>query len=473
MMKLIKSILIMISLILALSSCRSGSSDNMAAVTKVYEGEDGRALFFDTEKKNGNLLLRDENSHFIILYKTDDNTWIVAEKTPYNAGEGRIETEHILLYVPESREIKIENLNPSLSGYGMQLGKKDGTDCLITTYNSEDTYIPLAGLLQGQVSALLGEMPEKKDEVRTEASPIMPGSTFEIALGDGEEQFGRGLSEKVEKSIPFNCPVPSFASFEGHLYVIDAMSFRVMVYDYYGKFVRKIEYPHTGSDGKPLEMTDIAVDKEYIYLVSLNENAVYVVDAETEDVATILKGIDPDNFGTVSRIEIDKIGDLMVLDTKTNTIYGFKREGFTFRLISTFSYKHPGQLVTARDGTIYSVTTSDSSFTVTNNRGSFSNIFKCKFPVVSAEIFATDNDGNVYIRVEEADPMVQYFGPIMVSIISPEGKLSDYIPIAAFPSVKMVRNIVTDNKGYVFEAYFDADFDSEYPPSKFIIKRVK
>jgi hypothetical protein len=160
----------------------------------------------------------------------------------------------------------------------------------------------------------------------------------------------------------------------------------------------------------------------------------------------------------------------MVLDTQTNTIYGFNREGFTFRLISTSSYKHPGQLVTARDGTIYSVTTSDSSFSVTNNRDSFNNLFKCKFPVVSADIFATDNDGNVYIKVEEADPMVQYFGPIMVSIISPEGNLLDYLPIASFPRV---RNIVTDNKRCVFEAYFDADFDSEYPPSKFIIKRVK
>ena len=53
------------------------------AITRVYEGDNGRAVYFDTKGKVGNLLISDNQFLHTILDKAEDNTWIIVEQAPF------------------------------------------------------------------------------------------------------------------------------------------------------------------------------------------------------------------------------------------------------------------------------------------------------------------------------------------------------------------------------------------------------
>ena len=141
----------MLPLLLA-NSC--GNKSKMV-ITSVYEGETGRDILYDTKETKGNLFISDNFYLFTIMDKTEDNTWIIVERAPAIVGEGRVETVLQLYNIPESRQIILEDIDPSYSVYGSRFEKKDGKDCLIIALGDgvNETTVLLSDLLEKAKSA--------------------------------------------------------------------------------------------------------------------------------------------------------------------------------------------------------------------------------------------------------------------------------------------------------------------------------
>ena len=458
------------------TSCKNSKPD--VVITNVYEGEEGRSVLYDTKEKKENLLLSDNFSQFNILYRTSDNYWIIVEKTPLFVGEGRVETEYILLYLPEGREVNVETYDPSLSYYGIRIEQKDGVDCLVTTKKdgNEDIFIPLEDLLKGKsesTSAEPREVTEKNPEDETAAGKSGEKDLIAIKVGTNENEIGQGMGEKQLDGGRFIYAVPSFAAFNNLLYIVDAINFRILVFDYSGAFIRKVSYPQTASDGSIISMRDIAVDNDYIYLVSNYENSVYVIDLKTDDVATILKdsGTGNGKFGSVDRIAVDKVGNLLIADTWDNTLYTYTRDNFNFTLKKTDKFTGSGQLSANLNGIIYSATVEGSSFTLKGSDGSVVATVTDTIPVARAEVIATDNAGNIYTLVNENDPMSQLGYTLVLTVVAPGGSLLKRMPVWSWPGGSMTRHIVVDNDGSVFEGYFTGSEMEDSPPTDFIVRK--
>ena len=113
-------------------SCGSGNQTaHETRITRVYESDDSHSILYDTGSSQGNLLVTDPGSHFFILYQTTCNEWLIAEKSPAQPVGGRVETTHLLFYIPERRQIDIESLHPALSSYGIRFEEENGNFFLV------------------------------------------------------------------------------------------------------------------------------------------------------------------------------------------------------------------------------------------------------------------------------------------------------------------------------------------------------
>jgi hypothetical protein len=439
-------------------------------ITKVYEGDEGRSVFFDTKQKSENLLLKDNNSHFNILFKTDNNYWIIVEKTPLFVGEGRVETESILLYLPDTKEINIESYDPSLSNLGIRLEKKDGIECLVTSRKgeNEDIFIPLTDLLKGPAPVKQVTADEKKEPVNE------PVPVISLKFGKEDNQLGQGLTEKRLEGGKSIDAVPSFTVFNKQLYIVDAINFRVLVYNYSGEFIRKISYQQNNTKGDPVVIKDIAVDNDFVYLFSFYEAAIYVVDAKTEDVITIITGSETANkkFNSVYAIYLNKDESLIIPD---DSLYIYKRNNLDFNLLKTIRYKGSNQFVYDQDGDSITVEADGKNYSVYRSDGGLIGKYEFSHNTGGARIIGTDEKNNIYIRTEESQVAgAQNSDASYVKVITPGGEIKSDFPVDTWPGGAMTRYIVVDNDGLVFVASFDftGAASPDDPPTGFIIKRL-
>ena len=484
----IQLLCLLIVMSLSAVACISGSpGEQENSITRVYESNDSQSILYDTETSRNNLLVTDTASLFIILDRTPENEWVIIERLPTRPGAGRVETTHQLFYIPERRNIDIETMHPSLSSYGIWFEEDNGSMQLVASLkgSTETVYLPLDLLLDG-------ELPEKfLQEEQISAGPEAPFDPF------AEPQFGAGKTENdtivlellldTEEHHPEETLSPqsiiSYTARNNKIYIVKPDQFRVLVYDYQGNFLRAINYPGSLPDReKKIIVRDIAADGEFIYLLSVGDNAVYVVDAETEDVAAIITEGSPlsGRFTALAGITLGHKGYLRIHDTQQNgsgEIYTYRREGHNFTWITTQKYSHRGQMVPSPSGRIYGASVTDDTYKVTSDDGNF--IFRNKTPVgiISSSVIATDSEDNIYVYCEEVGGQIA--GPFTLKVVTPAGRekysLDTWFWDGGGP---ITERVVVTNNGEVFDAYYDGDAfrdleEEELVVTKLIVRRLK
>ena len=428
----------------------------------MYEGDNGRAVYFDTKDKVGNLCISNNQFIYRILDKTENNAWIIVEQAPFSAGTGRVETELKLYNVPESKQIILEEIDPSYSLYGSRFENKEGIECIVIALSDgeNETTVLLAELLEKAKSAGPGKA-EKISETQEETQQEAPSeSIFEtelqqvlmLKLGTEEGQIGQGMAEKQLEGGKFVYAVPSFDVFEDHIFIIDAINSRVLVYDYSGNFVRRISYPEKSEDGSVNVVRDICVDKGVLYLSLFYANVVYVIDSETEDVIEIITGSDTQNkkFGSIDILALDNEKNLLIPDTWDNTLYIYGKGEGGMRLIKTIPYTGKDQLASDTEGDGYSTSTNGKEVTVSNSRGDVIASFEYKSPAGSSRIIDIDDNNVIYIQTFESEsPDAQFDEGSYVKVIQQDGTILDDFPVPAWPYGPTTKHIVVDGEGSV------------------------
>ncbi len=469
-------------------SCKSGSPDDQeSSITRVYESDDSHSILYDTETSLGTLLVTDTASLYTIMDQTPDNEWLITEKSPARPGAGRVEATHQLFYIPERRNINIETMHPALSSYGIWFEEDNGNMHLVASMkgSTENVYLPLAQLLEG-------ELPENFEQ--EEQIPAGSDSTFDPAA---EPQFGAGKTENdtivlellldAEERRPEEALSPqsiiSYTACNGKIYIVKPDQFRVLVYDYKGNFLSALNYPVSLPDREDkIIVRDIAADGEFIYLLSTGDSAVYVVDAETEDVAAVIEEGSPRSgqFTALAGITVGHQGYLRIHDAEQNgngEIYTYRREGHNFTWITTQKYSHQGQMVPSPSGRIYEASVIDDTYEVTSDDGNF--MFRNKTPmgIISASVIATDSEDNIYVYCEEVGGQIA--GPFTLKVVTRTGReqysLNTWFWDGGGP---ITERVVVTNNGEVFDAYYDGDAfrdleEEELVVTKLIIRRLK
>jgi hypothetical protein len=130
-----KTKLIYIITLMLTCSC---NNKNANIITKVYvDDKNQNVVLFDNKQKEGNILLNDSNYVYWVIDTIQNNEWVVIERAPSKVGEGRVETENILYYVPGKKEIHL-TFSPS------NFERRNGVAYLL---GSDDKAIPLCDLL--------------------------------------------------------------------------------------------------------------------------------------------------------------------------------------------------------------------------------------------------------------------------------------------------------------------------------------
>jgi len=149
---------------LLFSSIRNGGF-----ITRIYADEKNQsAVLFDTKQKRGNTLVSDSNFVYTVMDTIGDNEWVLVERAPARAGEGRVETEEMVYYVPEIKEIPLP-FSP------LAFESKNGINYLL---GNDDKIYPLSDLLYD--SALF--IPEQKEGL------IKTDSTGNRIIGKDEDK---------------------------------------------------------------------------------------------------------------------------------------------------------------------------------------------------------------------------------------------------------------------------------------------
>ncbi len=480
-----KRIVVYIFTLLFLSNSCVNKSE--VTITRVYEGDNGRAVYFDTKEKAGNLLI--SNSQFIygILDKTENNAWIIVEQAPFSAGPGRVATELQLYNIPESKQIILEDIDPSYSLYGSTFEKKDGIDCLTITFSDGVTEIsvPLTDLLEKAKSVVtenIEMITETKEGIQqgTAAGSVSETGLKSVVLlkiGTAEDQIGQGMAEQQLEGGRFNYAVPSFAVFENQIFIVDAINFRVLVYDYSGNSVRIISYPEKSEDGSVNVIRDICVDKGVLYLSSFYAGAVYVIDSETEDVIEIITGSDTENkkFESIELLALDNEKNLLIPDTWDNSLNFYRKGEGGMKLLKAIPYTGKEQLAFDTGGNSYSTVTKGQEVTVTDSQGKALASFMHKSPAGSSCIIDIDDNNIFYIQtIESETPDVQFYTASCVKVIQQDGTVLNDYSVPAWPNGPMTKHIVVDAQGTIFVATYDFKGTElpDDPPTGILISRV-
>ncbi len=463
---------------------------------RIYESEDRHSIFYDTEKESGLVLVSSEDWVFTVLLESSTREWIIAERAPALPGKGRIETEHLLFNVSEQLLIDIEAFNNELTSYGMYFADIDGNDFLVAMNieTQEDVFIPVTGLPKeaGNWAAGSGEAGEpffnadvSINQVSREEDNELPAGeltvqpdemiTLVFELGEDEYHLGQGTMEMWLEGGRLIYAVPSFKVYGGLLYLIDAINFRVMVYDLTGDLLRIVSYPRVNEAGNTNVIRDIAVDDNFMYLLSFYDIAVYIIDILTGDVVTVIDGSDTPagRFGDIRQVQLDFNGNLILADLFDNNLYHYTVDATSFNLLFAGDYVHAGQLVPAPCGTVYRAETTANGFEVFAGNDSPAIVVECDDPVENAVVDGTCVNENIYVRVVK-DAMSQYGDDEVLYVLSPTGDITEIVEVAGWTGGgPMQRNMVITSEGEVFEAYFQNDyFHEEIGITRLSISRI-
>jgi len=453
-------------------------------ITSVYEGENGRAVFYDTDKEKGNLFISHNLYLYTILDKTEDNTWIIVEQAPVIAEEGRVETELQLFNIPESKQIFLEDIDPSWSLYGSYFVKKAGIDYLAIAIGVgvEEVSVPLDELLEKAKSAkheYIESAAAEETEQETEPeilSEIETGEVVLLELGTEEGQIGQGMADKQMEGGKSIYAVPSFAAYKNQLFIIDAINFRILVYDYSGNFIRSISYPEKSEDGSVNVVRDICVDEGVLYLAAVYSNVVYVEDSETEDIIEIITGSDTEKgkFGYVDMIALDHEKNLIISDYEYNIYHVYKKDMNGIHLIKSQSYNNSDQYVFDTEGKYYSVISEGQEAKLSDSQGNVIASFIYKSPSGYSHIIDIDDNNVIYVLTnEEEAPGAQYSTASFIKVIQQDGTMLDDIPVPWWPGGPMTKYVVVDGSGNVFVGTFDFEGSEDEPPTSFTINKER
>jgi hypothetical protein len=474
---------IVLLVLFLVSSCRN---KNEVVITDVYNGETGRAIYYDTEDTTGILFISNNFYFFTILDKTEDNSWIIVEQAPVFADSGRVETELQLYNIPEAREIFVEDIDPSYSLYGSRFEKKSGKDCLVIAHKDgvDETTVLLTDLLEKakSVEHRKGEAVSETQAETQQASEAENVSESELKtviqlkIGTEEGQIGQGMSEKQLEGGKFIYAVPSFAAYKNQLFIIDAINFRILVYDYSGNFVRNISYPEKSEDGSVNVVRDICVDEGVLYLSSVYTNIVYVEDSDTEDIIEIINGSDTEKgkFGYVDLIALDHEKNLLISDYDYNILYVYKKDVNGIHLIKSLPYNEIDQLAFDTEGNSYSTVSDGQKVTVSDSQGNAIGSFLYKSPTGNSHIIDIDDNNVIYVLTKEAEePGAQYDEASYLKVMQQDGTILDDIPVPVWPGGPMTKYLVVDGAGNIFVGTFDfTGAESEdAPPTGFVIMK--
>ncbi len=479
-------------LLAAYSCCSSGETFPV----RVYESAERNSILFDTERDSALVLVSSGHWVFTVLFESRNREWIIAERAPAYPGEGRIETGHLLFNVPRRLIVDIEAFNNKVTDYGMFFATDRGREYLVTLNREtqEEVFIPLDILPteEGEFATRAGEagrpgfseeaatdygreghyngtFPDEPSAIRSETVKLV----FE--LGIDEYQIGQGKAEKWLEGGRLIYAVPSFSVNNGLLYLIDAINFRVMVYDLTGDLIRIIGYPRINTAGNTTVIRDIALNDQFIYLLSVYDCSVYVLDSATGDVVAVIDGSDTPagRFGDVRRVQLDYGDRLILADHFGNDLYVYSLQGTSFKLENAAVYEHGGQLVPAPCGTVYRAEATANGFEVTADDGSPEIVVECDDPVDNAVVAGTCINGNIYVRVAK-NGMSQYGATEILYILSSSGKITGKTGLTGWTGGgPMQRSMVISREGEVFEACFDGDNGhDEADISKLTISRI-
>lgn len=422
------------------------NSSGKVVITDVYNGDVGRDIYYDTEQEKNILFIRDNNYQFTVLDKTENNEWIIVEKTPVIVDEGRVETEHLLFNIPSAKEINVADIDSSLSSYVISFKKENGVEYVITStkYGEKEVLVPLKILL-----------------------PIVS-----IKFGVEEDQIGKGMLERKVNDGDNMDAIPSFAVCNGQIYIIDAINFRLLVFDYSGKFIKRISYPNKSENGKWNVIKDICVDKGVVYLLSSSDKSIYVLDSETEDVIDKITGVDTDNkkFGSISEIRLDHKGNLVIPDTWDNSLYVYGRLSNSYKRVSTTPYIDKNQLIFDSNGKNYTTKSDSGNVVVCSSSGSAIGSFNYKLKVGGSTIIGTDKNNNIYIKTSESDePGAQFPKASYIKVISQNGTLLNNIKVDPWAGGPITKDIIVDENGNIFITHFKEGETPDSLPAEFYL----
>ncbi len=314
------------------------------------------------------------------------------------------------------------------------------------------------------------------------------GVVLELKLGTPENKPGEALVPRLTDDSRMAYSIISYTARDGKIYIVESIHYRVLVYDYEGNFLHAVSYPRSLGIDTTVNVRGIAVDDDFIYLLSQDDNRVLVVDAETGDMVNLISegGSQSGRFLDIAHLTIDHEGYLHIHDRRRNgkgEVYTYRREGPRSRdgqmlkWIVTEQYSRPGQMVPAPDYTVYFAKVIDDSYKVTSHEGDHLIRNRTRMGLASAEVVGTDTDGNVYVMCEEYGGQIA--GPFNLKVITPKGR-EVYSLTTSFwgGGGPIMRRVVVTTDGEVFDAFFDGnayhDFTEEgLVVTKLIVKRIK
>lgn len=453
------------------------------SVVDVYTSDDNHTVFVDSKEKDKINLIHDKDSVFEILEKTRDSKWVIVQKAPAVPGKGRIETTYMLFFTPVARHIDIESLNPDLSAGGIHFAEVFNELHLIAYLKGRDVPVPLSfeDLLEGGKL----EIPAINDQDKVPETTGNEKIILELELGKNLGQTG--ITGETSRQIKDgNVPrtiyaMPSFAVHRNLLYIIDALNFRVAVYDLKGDPVRQIGYPRNTENGKTVIMIDIAVDEDFIYL--LTSTGLYVIDSETDDIVTVIdkNHIPGEGLQDFQNVEICNEGGINIFDYLNNQVYTFQKEkqGFSFNGAEQYIYSSTQHLA-EKMYTVSVISEKDNQkpgryFVIKKKDDSLSGIFDSGHGKCQARIFSVDRNGNIYVIVDEIEqPGSQFPEKRTIRVVSQAGKQLYSLEVKSWPGGPMNRNLIVTKTGEIFEAFYDLETGYEAEPaSKLTVKRLK
>ncbi len=430
-------------------------------ITNVYV-KDHNTIMFDCEDEKGNVLHHDEDWVFSILMITSDNHWLIIERTPAIVGEGRVATEKFLFYLPEERIIDIEAIDQQLSTSFMSFCNFDNDKYLITSIIGSNKNIPvlLERLKKGTDIEILLSDDKKNLKTSLENDAIV----LELQLGEDDGQFGQGMESKQLDDLRFVDAIPAFSAHKGMLYVIDAINFRIMVYDFLGEFQREVKYPKI-KNGNTVVAKNISLDDEYIYLSASwksSEKVIYAIDKEIGNIEQAGHLPEPPEAAYYTlpySNNCSRESDNFIIYRGNDSIFG------VYNLDEEKSY-----LLTDFEKNDESATMIEP-FNNANHDSSLGEEKYYRSVSLYPSIVGLDHKGNIYVYVDEYTDGALESQYRFLKVISPEGNELYSIYLGDWWGGPNFERIAITKDGKVFIGYYDGD--KVTTSTKYTIKRIK
>ncbi len=431
------------------------------AINNVYV-KDYNTIVFDSEDEKGHLLLHDEDWVFSVLMTTSDNHWIIVERAPAIVGEGRVATENFLLYVPEALIIDIESIDPQLSANFMFFCNIDNDKYLMTSIVGSNMSIPL--LLDRLKNDTNIKILLSDEQQHLKISSYKGEVVLDLYLGKEEGRFGQGMESKQLKDLRFIDAIPAFAAYENMLYVIDAINFRIMIYDFSGEFIREVKYPEI-KNGNTVIAKNLHVDDKYIYLTASwksSEEVIYVIDKKADTIAktgplTLLPIM---AYSTLPYSnDCSKNSDNFIIYRGNDSIFGVYNLDKEKPYLSTDTElnKQNSDLMNAQNNANSDSFRGEQEYYMTVS--------------LYPSIVGVDDKDNIYVYVDEYTDGAQHSQYRFLKVISSDGNELYSVYLDDWWGGSNFERLAITKDGEVFIGYYDGD--KATTSTKYSIKRIK